>query len=238
MVSHASSGIVNRFANDRLGALRTMDPTVYMEWWNDFHNYTAADWVVTESAAGTTQAISATGAGGWFLITLVDAGATDYAQIQWQGGASPGKATIAWAADKDFLMVTRFKVSDATNTATAAGVTTVDASIIASAPTDGIYFLKAEDSTSITLQLIKATVGTSSMAVGTVADDTFCECAAVYTAVDQTWRTYFNGAPAAVLNSTTNSPTASLSVAPACILNSEAIANVLTVDYFGVWSQR
>lgn len=237
MVSHASSGITNRFASDRLGALRTMDPTVYNAWSNDFYGFTAADWVVTESAAGTTQAV-VSGSGGLLAVTHAAAGATDYSQIQWAGGSGAGVLTHYWTATKDMLMFTRLKVSDATNTALASGATTVDTSIIASAPTDGIYFLKAEDSTTVTLQLVKDSVGTSSMAVGTMADDTFCELAAVYTAHDQTWRTYFDGSPVAVLNSTTNSPTAGLCISPVAFLNSEAIANVATVDYFNIFVQR
>lgn len=237
MVSHASSGITNRYANDQMGALRTMDPSVYNAWTNDFFNYTAADWVVTESAAGTTQGI-VDGAGGLLAITLVDAGATDYAQLQWAGGSGAGRLTHYWSSDKDFLMKTRIKVSDATNTAIASGATTVDASIIASAPTDGIYFLKAEDSTTVTAQIVKGGVGTSSLTLGTMADDTFVELALVYTAVDSTWRGYFNNTLVASLNSTTNSPTAGLSIAPVAILNSEAIANVITCDYFNIYVQR
>jgi hypothetical protein len=237
MVSHASSGITNRYANDQMGALRTMDPSVYNAWTNDFYNYTAADWVVTESAAGTTQAI-VDGAGGLLAITLVDAGATDYAQLQWAGGSGAGRLTHYWSASKDFLMKTRIKVSDATNTAIACGITSVDTSVIASAPADGIYFLKAEDSTTVTAQIVKSGVGTSSLSLGTMADDTFVELALVYTADDVTWRGYFNNTLAATLNSTTNSPVAGLCVTPLAILNSEAIANVVTTDYLNVYCQR
>lgn len=237
MVSHASSGITNRFASDQLGALRTMDPTVYNAYINDFFNYTAADWVVTESAAGTTQTIVA-GSGGLLAITHVSAGATDYSQLQWAGGAGAGIITHFWSASKDFLMKVRLKVSDATNTAFASGCATVDASLIASAPTDGIYFLKAAQSTTVTAQIIKAAVGTSSMAVGTMADDTFAELCLVYTAEDATWRTYFNNSPVATLNSTTNSPVAGLCISPIAFLNDEAIANVATVDYINIYVQR
>src|SRR5512139_1151592 len=120
-----------------MGALRTMDPSQYFEWCNDFNDYEAGEWIVTESAVGTTEAI-VDGAGGQLAMTHVSAGAADYAQIQWCGHSAAAVLNVYWTSTKDFLMKTRFKVSDATNPAAFSGCASVDTSLIASAPADGI----------------------------------------------------------------------------------------------------
>lgn len=235
MVSHASSGIVNRFASDQLGALRTMDPTVYTTWSDDFLSFTSGDWIVTESDAGSTELI-VDGAGGLLAITNVSAGATDYAQIQWSGSAAAARLNIYGVTSKDLLMKARFKVSDATNTGIFIGAGTVDTSLVASAPTDGIYFAKADQSTSLIGNVRKA--GTSStITMGTMAADTFVEATLAYVADQAMWTGYLNNSPVGTISGTTNFPTNGLSVGIG-LLNGSAAAHVLTIDYLNIWVQR
>lgn len=234
MVSHASSGITNRFASDQMGALRTMDPSVYNAWTDDFFNFTAADWVITETQAGATQAI-VDGGGGWLALTN-SAGATDVNQVQWAGGSGAGRLTVSFNSDKDFLMKTRFKVSDATNTALLIGVATVDTTLTASLPTDGIYFLKASGATTL-IASTRASGTSSSITLGSMANDTFVDASLVYTADSGIWQGWLGNTPIGSISGTTNSPSASLCISIA-LTNASTTAHVLTVDYLNVFRQR
>lgn len=235
MTTHFTSGVTNIAATDPNTALRTMDPTVYYEQIMDFFNFTAGNWVVTETDAGSTEAV-VSGAGGLFAITNVSAGATDAAQVQWSGGGAAGVLTIYWDSTKDLFMKARFKVSNATDAAFLIGAATVDTTVVASLPTDGLYFYKAGASTSLLASTRKA--GTSSsVTLGAMANDTFVTANLVYTASDGVWRAALNGTVVGSITSTTNSPTNGLCVSIG-LLNASAVAHVLTVDYLNIQVQR
>lgn len=234
MVSHASSGITNRLASDQMGALRTMDPTVYNSWVDDFTTYASADWVVNETQAGATQAI-VDGSGGLLALTNTT-GASDVNQIQWAGGAGAGRLTMYFDTSKDYLMKSRFKVSDATNTAVLIGAATVDTTLTASLPTDGIYFLKASGATTL-IASTRASGTSSSATLGAMANDTFVEASFVYTAENGIWQAWLNNSPVSQITTTTNSPTAGLCVSIA-LTNASGSAHVLTVDYLNIYRQR
>lgn len=235
MGTHFANGVTNVSGNDEMAALRTVDPSQYYSWFDDFNNFTAAQWVVTETAAGSTQTI-VDGAGGLFAQTNVSAGATDASQVQWAGTAATAILTTFWDVTKDLIMKTRFKLSTATTNVALIGAATVDTTLAASLPTDGLYFLKATGVATLTANVRKAGSSTS-IALGTVADDTFCTASMVYTAIDGTWRGYFNGALTGVNATASISPTAGLSPGIA-LLNAAATAHVLTVDYLNIMVQR
>lgn len=235
MPTHFSSGVTNVSGNNELTALRTMAPNLYYSQNFDFFAYIAADWVVTETDAGSTQAI-VDGAGGQLAITNVSAGATDAAQIQWAGGAGAGVLTVYWDSAKDLIMTARVKASHATNTAWLVGAATVDTTVVASLPTNGLYFYKASGATSLIASTRKA--GTSSsVTLGNTVADTFDTMSLIYTASDGVWRAGFNGVVKGSITTTTNSPTAGLCVSIG-LLNASAVAHVLTVDYLTVMVAR
>lgn len=235
MGTHFSSGVTNVSANDQMAALRTMDPSQYYDQNFDFFDYVAGQWVVTETDAGSTEAI-VDGAGGLLAITNASAGATDAAQLQWAGNSGAAKLTTYWDSTKDLVMKARFKTSNATNTALLIGAATVDTSVVASLPTDGLYFYKAGASTSLLASTRKS--GTSSsITLGTMANDTFVEAALVYTANNGQWNGWFNNVNVGRITTTTNSPTNGLCVSIG-LLNASAVAHVLTVDYLNIMVQR
>lgn len=240
--THFANGVTNVLATDELGILRTVAPNLYYSQNFDFFSYTAADWVVTETDAGSTEAI-VDGAGGLLAITNVSAGATDAAQIQWAGGSGAARLTTYWDSTKDLIMTARFKVSDATNTALLIGAATVDTTVVASLPTDGIYFYKAGAAASLIASTRKS--GTSSsITLGSMSDDTFCTATIAYTPsgfpgdnTGQLWRAWFNTNLVGSISTTTNSPTNGLCTSIG-LLNASAAAHVLTVDYLSIMVAR
>lgn len=235
MSTHFSSGVTNVSASADMTALRTMDPSQYYCWNDDFMEYIAGNWIVTETDAGSTEAI-VSGAGGLFAITNVSAGATDAAQIQWCGSAAAGVLTVFWDATKDLIVKARVKASHATNTAWVVGAATVDTTLAASLPTDGIFFYKASGATSLIASARKAGASTS-ITLGATVADTFNTMAFVYTASDGTWRGYLDGIQSGETSTASISPTAGLSVGIS-LLNASAVAHVLTVDYLNIFVQR
>ena len=103
-----------------------------IEYFNDFMTYTAGDWVVTETQAGATQALTA-GSGGWLLLTN-SAADNDLIALQ----KTP--AMLDLSATKQAWFSCRFKVSDATQSDFVFGMQVVDTTPLD--VTDGIYFLK------------------------------------------------------------------------------------------------
>jgi hypothetical protein len=128
---------------------------------NDFSTYAAGDWTVTSTNSGTSALID--GEGGQIALTT-GATATNYQANE--------------LVKKSFYMVTgyrhwfqiSFKVSNATNTAIYAGW--IDTLAGPLAPGSGVYFYKANGSTTMNLIMNNATV-TSSLAVGTIAASTW-----------------------------------------------------------------
>lgn len=239
MTTHFSSGVTNVSASNEMAILRTMDQTQYYTFFNDFNSYAAADWVVTETDAGSTEAI-VDGAGGLFAITNVSAGATDAAQIQWAGGAGAGRLTVFWDITKEVIIKARYKVSSAADAAFVIGAATVDTSVVASLPTDGLYFFKAGGAASLIASARKS--GTSSsVTLGNMADDTFVTSSFVYNPTGgqfgNYWTASLNGNPVGGITTTTNSPTNGLCISIG-LLNASAVAHVLTVDYLNVMVQR
>lgn len=234
MGTHFSSGVTNVFRDDEMGRLRTMDPSQYYAWCDDFSNYTAANWVVTNVGTTPTQAI-VDGAGGILKLTATT-GATDGSQLQWAGGSGAARLTVFWDSTKDLLMKTRFQVDSALNSGLLIGAAAVDTTLVASPPNDGIYFLKASNSTSLTAATRKS--GTSSsITMGAMADATWVTASLVYNSTTGFWYAYLNGNPVGSIASTTNSPTNGLSVSIAQ-LNGSAAAHSLSVDYLNVFVSR
>lgn len=141
------------------------DPTRHHVFFNDFNQYAAADWVVTKTQGGATQA-TVSGDGG--LLAMVNTAAdNDVNSIQ---QAFP---SFTFADGKAMMIKTCFKLSDATQSDAAVGLLAVDTSPIQSAPTDGLYFLKDDDAATVKFTVGTGSAYTSTGALLTMADDTF-----------------------------------------------------------------
>lgn len=217
------NGVTNAQINSAFAAMTCPDPTLYHTYFNDFDTYVAGDWVVSETDAGATQALTA-GDGGWLLITNT---AADNDAVTMQ--KTP--AAFAFTANKQAWFSSRLKMSDATQNDMQVGIIIVDTSPLDA--TDGIYFQKDDGSTSVDVYVRKnATTGSNkASAVTTMANDTFITLQWYY---DGAGRLYY-GANGTQLGSMDASsaylPDATNLTVSFTIQAGEAGAETMTMDY-------
>jgi len=134
MVTRFPNGVTNATENAIFADLTVPDVTKFHTYFNDFDVYTAGDWVVTETQAGATQALTA-GDGGLLLLTN-SAADDDIIVLQ----KTP--AAFTFTAGKKTFFSARLMVSDATQSDFVVGLQVVDTTPLD--VTDGVYFLKSD----------------------------------------------------------------------------------------------
>lgn len=225
--THFANGVTNNPASHPLGSYVAPSPTKLHEWFNDFDTYTAGDWTVTETQAGATQAITA-GDGG--LLALVNSAADDDLNA-----IQLVQETFLWASTKQFWLRARFKISDATESDLIIGAYITDTSPLASLPSDGLFFHKADGSASLTFQARKN--GTSSsVTMGTLVADTFYVATAYWDGSQ--WNVWLDDSPVGTITDTTNVVDDEEIAVGMAVQNGEAVAKTLTVDYLLVSKER
>ena len=228
-VTRFPNGVTNVNDVNLFADMAQLDPTLFHTYWNDFDTYTAGDWVVTETDAGATQALTA-GDGGLLLVTNTAAD-SDLVALQ----KTP--AAFTFTAGKKTFFRCRFKVSDAEQSSLVFGLQVIDTTPLN--VTDGIYFLKADGSTSASFVCRKtATTGSTSVSgVATLANDTFITLGFAYDG-DATVAYSVNGVVQGSLNaSSTFLPDTDCTISFA-IQNGEAAAKTMTVDYIFAAKER
>lgn len=229
LVTRFPNGVTNVAENDLFCDLAMPDPTQFHTYYNDFDTYVAGDWTVTETSSTATQAL-ADGDGGWLLVTNSD---QDDSLCALQ---KVGESFLMEAGKKAFFKA-RFKVGDATDSDVVMGLQVTDTTPLD--VTDGIYFIKADGSTSVNLICRKnATTGSiAASAVATMADDTFVTLGWYYDG--QGKLTYsVNGTVTGSLDASSSYlPDTDLTVSFA-IQNGAAAAKTMTVDYVYAAKQR
>ena len=129
----------------------------------------------------------------------------------------------------------RFKVSDATQTDLAIGLHITDTDPFGGV-TDGIFFRKADGSTSLEF-VVEKDSGESTLTTATLADDTFVTIGFYYDTKDRLFHVYKdNREIGTVVN--TNAPDDEDLAISFGIKNGEAAAKVLTLDYINVAKER
>lgn len=202
------------------------DPTRWYQNWDDFSGFVAANWTVTETQAGATQALI-DGDGG--LLALVNSAANnDINQIQ------SVKEPIKLASTLRTIFKARFKVSDATASALYVGLQITGTN--PATATDGLFFTKAAAATALTLSIVKNST-TTSVAAGTMADDTFVEVAWVLDPLRALIEVYFNNVRVGSGALTNLCDDEELAVTFA-VVNGAAAAKTLTVDYYVLGKDR
>jgi hypothetical protein len=182
------SGISTQAVNSTLGMYPAPDPTELCEDFDEFVQYVAADWTVTNTTSHQAIALVA-GAGG--LISSVggassvtsDIGAIIAAPLDFNLQANAVSATYPPTAQAWFYCA--FKATTALNDQLQIGVTAANAALT---PTDGIYFNKAAGSAAITLVVRKGSASLAATAyssgtttVATLVDATFIKLGWYYT---------------------------------------------------------
>lgn len=161
------SGVSTASRNTTLWNFPYPDATKYITYWDDFFQYVAGDWTVTETQAGATQALGDI-VGGALVLTNSTTD-NDLNEVQRVGEA------FMPVAGKKFFMKARFKVNEVIESDALVGIAVTDTDPIAGPPTDGIYFLKSDGAATVDLVVRKnATTGsTSASAIATMVADTF-----------------------------------------------------------------
>lgn len=218
------NGVTNAPVGTALQTFSAPDPTISHTYFNDFDSFAAGDWTVTETQAGATQAVAA-GDGGW--LALVNSAANnDLNSIQLAA------ASFAITAGKEAWFKTRFKTSSATNAALVIGLIQTTATPLT--VTNGVYFIKAAASTSL-IARATASSTSSSLTVGTMADDTFLTAGWHYDG-GSLISVFLNGNRVGSLP-TTNLPSSALNLTIA-ESNGTAAAITTTIDYVLASTER
>jgi len=222
-------GLTNVGETDLFADMVQPDATLFHEYFNDFDTYTAGDWVVTETQAGATQALTA-GDGGLLLLTN-SAADDDLVALQ----KTP--AAFTFTAGKKTFFRCRFKVSDATQSDVVIGLQVVDTTPLD--VTDGVYFLKADGSTAFSVICRKnaSTGSTSASSIATLADDTFIELGFYYDGESKVVYEV-NGSVKGSLDATSAYLPDTTCTVSFALQNGEAVAKTMTVDYVYVAKER
>lgn len=221
-VTRFPGGMTNVAENALFADLRMADPTFIHTYFNDFDQFIAADWVVTETQAGATQALTA-GDGG--LLALVNSAAdNDLNAIQ----KTP--AAFSFTAGKKAFFKARFKVDDATQSDIAIGLQVVDTTPLD--VTDGVYFLKADDAATVDVICRKdATTGSNTAtAIATLVNDTYIELGWYYDGVDKVYYGVDGVVKGSISGAAAYLPDTVTTVSIA-VQNGSAAARTLTCDY-------
>jgi hypothetical protein len=225
--THFANGITTAKSYEPLGDSRLPDVTTVHRYFNDFDNFTAADWTVTETQAGATQALTA-GDGG--LLALVNSAANnDLNSIQ------SATATFRFDPTKDMRLAVRLKVDDATLAAVVAGLCSVDTTPLD--VNDGIYFIKAAGAATCLAAAEKGNTAITSSA-GTLVSNVFTELAMSYSATTGIIKVYQDRALVSQLIPAASFPNTVDLTFTLAVSNSSAVARTLTVDYLLVEQNR
>jgi hypothetical protein len=192
----------------------------------DFDYYVAGDWTVTETDAGATQALT-DGDGGLLLVTNTAAD-NDLVGIQKKG------ESFRFESGKKMFFEARFKVSDATQSDLAIGLQITDTTPLDI--TDGVFFIKADGSTSVSFLVEKNNTATTTTAVATMADDTFITLGFNYDG-GSVMQYCVNGVVAGT-SVVTNLPDDEDLAISFALQNGEAVAKTMTVDYIFCAKER
>jgi hypothetical protein len=216
-------GVTNAALNSATTGQIAEDPTLLHSYFDDFNNYTAANWVVT--VIGTTPTAALTAGDGGLLLLTDSAGATDGISLQ----KTP--AAFAFNAAKKAWFNCRFKCSDATLSNLQFGLVIVDTTPLDA--TDGIYFIKNTAAATIDLIVRKnATTGSNiKSAIATLVNDTYITLQWYY---DGNGRVFYgvNGTLVGSMDaSSTYLPDATNLTVSMTLQNGEAVAKTATIDY-------
>lgn len=226
MTTRFPNGVTNVGEDSLFAAMGQLAATKFHTYFEDFDYYAAADWTVTETQAGATQAL-ADGDGGLLLLTN-SAADDDLVALQKVG------ESFRFEAGKKLFFEARFKVSDATQSDVVMGLQITDATPLD--VTDGVFFIKADGSTSVSLLVEKNNTATTTASVATMANDTFVRLGFYYDGVSQI-QYFVNGVLGGASVTTNLVDDEDLTVSFA-IQNGEAVAKTMTVDYVFVAKER
>jgi len=228
-------GVTNVAEGAALGSFIMPDPSSAHVWFDDFDSYAAGDWVITTTEAGAGNAGEALiSADGGILVLTNDDADDDNDFLQWAGGAGAVIESFRFQAGKKLWFKARFKVSDATQSDIVMGLQITDTSPLA--VTDGVYFLKADGSTSLQCLVTKNSTSSTLATAATLADDTYVAVGFYYDG-EQSVQVFANDVRAGTLPVTNLPDDEDLTISFG-IQNGSAGAKTMSIDYIFAAKQR
>jgi len=225
------NGLTNNTAQNILGQMVQLDPTRMHTFFNDFDEYHAVNWTVTETQAGATQAL--TDVDGGVLLLTNSAADNDLIALQKVG------ESFKFEAGKKLFFKARFAVSDATQSDFVIGLQITDTTPLA--VTDGVYFRKDDGDANLDFVVIKDSTASTATAITTVLAATYITVGFYYNGVDEVvYAASTNSLNPTVLGklATTNLPDDEELTVSFAIQNGEAVAKTMSVDYILVAKER
>ena len=220
------NGVTNASEDSLFAQLGQPAATEFHTYFEDFDYYAAADWTVTETQAGATQAL-ADGDGGLLLLTNTAAD-NDLVSLQKVG------ESFRFATGKKLFFEARFKVSDATQSDVVIGLQITDTTPLD--VTDGVFFIKADGAATVNFRVEKNNTATTASSIATMANDTYIRLGFYYDGVSAVQ--YFVNGTYTGSSVTTNLPDDEDLTVTFAIQNGEAVAKTMTVDYIYVAKER
>lgn len=226
LVTRLPNGITNVGEDSLFADLAMPAPTKFHTYFEDFDTYTAADWTVTETQVGATQALT-DGDGGLLLITNTSAD-NDLVAMQKVG------ESFKFESGKKLFFEARFKVSDATDSDVVIGLQITDTSPLD--VTDGVFFIKPDDAATVNFLVEKNNTATTASAIATMANDTFIRLGFYYDGASAV-QYFVNGVltGSSVTTNLVDDEELTISLA---IQNGAAAAKTMTVDYIYCAKER
>lgn len=140
-------------------------PGLYSTYFDDFHQYVAADWTITDVGANTRAlATSAPCVNGVLLTTLANADDNS------SSSQRVGHAFVPTAGSMIYFE-TRFRASEATQCDWLFGLVVTDTSPLSN--TDGVYFRKDDGDTNVDFETNASSTASTETAIATFAADTY-----------------------------------------------------------------
>lgn len=246
-------GVTNVPQAAAMGALLFPDPSRCHTYFDDFDKFYAGtattpavpgDWLLSQITGSTATAVVGSADGGVVAITN-DSTASHGAAVQYRGMAAAGVVeTFTWDSALPLWFKSKFKVSDATNSALIMGLQITDTTPFA--VSDGLYFAKADTSKSVSFNAIKTSAGTTTVSgVATMVDDTYIDLAFAYLPYGDGMGSalpallvYANNTKMAQITDFTNVPTRTLTISAAVQNGAAGASTVLSWDYVLVSKAR
>ena len=234
MGTNILGGINQDAESQNLGSLTFPDPTACHTWFDDFDDYVAGEWTITETGSGTRAVGNLDG--GVLVITNA-ASDNDCNFLQWSGATNASTVeTWKWEATKSMWFKARFKVSEATQSDFVMGLQITDTAPLDA--TDGLFFIKEDGSTTMTFRAEKDDTA-STVTAATIAANTYLTCGFWWNAQTGVLNVYVDDARVgSITGATTNFPDDEELTISFGIQNGDGNARSMSLDYIFVAKAR
>lgn len=178
--SRFPNGVTTVAVNTNLGMFPMPDPSEVVVCFNDFNQYVAGDWTVTNTTShdtiGLVAASSTIPAGG--VLGIVAGGSTTTSDI---GAIQTNPLNFYFSSTQPVWFYAHLNTLNASNEQILLGITSSNATL---APSDGIYFNKAAGGATVDFVVRKSSTSTTQSAIATLTAATNVELGFYYNGKD------------------------------------------------------